>query len=162
VVDRARLAANQNAVRERIAEACRRAGRQPSAVRLVAITKSVSAAVVGALYELGQRDFGENRAQTGVPKAQALAAADARWHFVGHLQRNKVRQVLPAFDAIHSVDSPRLARALGKAVADEGLEREVLIEVKTSGEEASTAPSRRRRRSWPGRSWSSRACACGG
>src|SRR5205085_12283724 len=87
------LAANVRAVGDRIAAAARRAGRDPSAVRLVAVTKSVTPDVAAALVRSGVRDLGENRAEGLGEKVEALAAEglDPRWHFVGHLQRNKAR-----------------------------------------------------------------------
>ena len=99
-----------SAVRSRIAAACEHAGRAPSDVTLVAVTKTHPIEVVGEAVEAGLTDLGENRAQEFVPKAEAAAAIglSPRWHFIGHLQRNKVRQVLPHAVVLHSVDSERL------------------------------------------------------
>ncbi|MEJ8277771.1 YggS family pyridoxal phosphate-dependent enzyme [Pseudonocardia sp. DW16-2] len=109
------------AVRDRIAAACRDAGRDPSEVALLAVTKTVPATDVAALLDLGLGAFAENRAQEAAAKVGAVhelrpdAAPD--WFFVGGLQRNKVRTVLPWVTRIDSVDSPRLARAIDKEVA---------------------------------------------
>jgi len=99
-----------SAVRARIAAACERAGRAPADVTLVAVTKTQPIEVVGEAVAAGLTDLGENRAQEFVPKAEAAAAIglSPRWHFIGHLQRNKVRQVLPHAVVLHSVDSERL------------------------------------------------------
>ena len=99
---------------------------------LVAVTKTVPLETVRALQVLGVRDFGENRAQDGLPKA--LALSEARWHFVGSLQRNKVRRVLGAFRVIHSVDSPGLAAQIARVAAETGWAGEVLVEVNVAGE----------------------------
>ncbi len=99
-----------SAVRSRIAAACEHAGRAPADVTLVAVTKTQPIEVVGEAVAAGLTDLGENRAQEFVPKAEAAAAIglSPRWHFIGHLQRNKVRQVLPHAVVLHSVDSERL------------------------------------------------------
>ena len=97
-------------VRARIASACERAGRDPAAVTLVAVTKTHPVELVREAIEAGLSDLGENRAQEFVPKAEAAAeqGLTPNWHFIGHLQRNKVRQVLPHAAVLHSVDSERL------------------------------------------------------
>jgi len=107
------------ALRERIAAACAAAGRPPQDVRLVAVTKTVPAADVALLLDLGLTVFGENRVQEAGVKVDEVAAlrpdAAPRWHFVGGLQRNKVRAVLRWADRVDSVDSLRLAAALDAA-----------------------------------------------
>ena len=115
---RAELAENYARVRERIAKACAAAGRDPAEVRLVAVTKTFPASDVTLLADLGITDVGENRDQEAAPKAAAVAAAGVavRWHFVGRLQRNKCRSVVQYADVVQSVDSVRLAEALGRAV----------------------------------------------
>ncbi len=97
-------------VRARIADACERAGRDPSDIRLIAVSKTHDADYVTEAVAAGLEDLGENRAQELVPKAQALESANvhATWHFIGHLQRNKVREVLPYVGVLHSLDSTRL------------------------------------------------------
>ena len=115
------LSRNLAALRERIGKACAAAGREPSSVSLLAVTKTVPAADVATLVDLGLDAFGENRAHEAAAKVDDVAAlrpgAHPRWHFVGGLQRNKVKLVVPWVHRIESVDSPRLARALDRAVA---------------------------------------------
>jgi hypothetical protein len=145
---RATLAANLAAVNERIASACRDAGRDPGEVRLVVVTKTYPASDVLHLVDLGVTDVGENRDQEAAPKAAQVAAALAsagaappRWHFVGRLQRNKCRSVVRYADLVHSVDSVRLAHALDRAVlnrsGDGGPGRlDVLVQVSLDGDPA--------------------------
>jgi pyridoxal phosphate enzyme (YggS family) len=122
-----------NAVEQRIAAACRRAGRPRSAVTLVAVTKTVGPAVAQRLVDLGVRDLGENRPQELWRKAAALAAG-VRWHLIGHLQRNKVERTLPLTTMIHSVDSVRLLDALEQEAVRRSQTAEVLLECNASGE----------------------------
>lgn len=104
------VAANLAAVRAQIARAAERARRDPASIGLVAVSKLHEAAAIEAAYAAGQRAFGENYVQELEGKASALAAhADIAWHFIGHLQRNKVKSVLRARPLIHTVDSTRLA-----------------------------------------------------
>lgn len=133
---RAELAAGLARVRDRIAAACRAAGRDPAEVGLLAVTKTYPASDVLALAGLGITEVGENRDQEAAPKAAEVAAAGGRvrWHFVGQLQRNKCRSVARYADVVHSVDSVRLATALGRAaeaVRDRPLE--VLVQVSVDG-----------------------------
>ncbi len=111
----AELAGNLAALRARIAAACEAAGRDPAAVSLIAITKTFPASDVRLLAGLGITDVGENRDQEAAPKAAACAGLDLplRWHFVGQLQVNKCKSVVSYADVVHSVDRPRLVRALG-------------------------------------------------
>ena len=105
------IAANLVAVRERIAAACERAGRDPAGVTIVGVTKTHPPEVAEEALAAGLTDIGENRAQELLPKAEALEARGLapRWHFIGRLQRNKVRGVLPHIAALHSLGSVRLA-----------------------------------------------------
>ncbi|MBX3259838.1 MAG: YggS family pyridoxal phosphate-dependent enzyme [Labilithrix sp.] len=123
-------------VRARIDRAAAAAARDPKTIRLVAVSKTKPAAAVREAYEAGQRDFGENYAQELVEKAEALAdLPDLRWHFIGHLQSNKARLVAPIARLIHTVDSPSLARELGKRAAKAGRSPlAVLVEVNVGGE----------------------------
>lgn len=132
----ATLAANLEGVRVRIADAARRAGRDPAAVQLVAVTKSVPAAVAAELVRLGAVDLGENRADVLEQKAAALAgvAPAPRWHFVGHLQRNKARAVVRHAALVHSVDSLRLLEALERLAVELGRDLDVLAQVKLADE----------------------------
>jgi pyridoxal phosphate enzyme (YggS family) len=133
---RAQIAANLAAVRVRIAAACTAAGRPPDDVTLVAISKTYPAADVLHLAALGVADIGENRDQEAAPKAAEVAAAGARvrWHFVGRLQRNKARSVAGYADLVHSVDSVRLAQALGVAAVDRPAPLGVLVQVSIDGD----------------------------
>jgi pyridoxal phosphate enzyme (YggS family) len=134
---RAELAAGLARVRERIAGACAAAGRDPGEITLVAVTKTYPASDVVLLAELGVRDIGENRDQDAAGKAAEVAAAgvDVRWHFVGQLQRNKCASIVRYADLVHSVDSIRLAAALGTA-AERHRERplDVLVQVSIDGD----------------------------
>jgi pyridoxal phosphate enzyme (YggS family) len=127
------LADNLARVRKRIARAAERASRIPDAVTLVAVTKGQPVATVRALWELGLRDFGENRVQEALTKVDALPEP-RRWHLIGHLQVNKINKVLPWAHMIQSVDSLELARALSQRAERRGVTLPVLLEVKTSSE----------------------------
>lgn len=127
---------NLDAVRARIATIASACGRDPATVRLVAVSKTKPAEAVRAAWEAGQRDFGENYAQELAEKARALAGCDGlRWHFIGHLQSNKAKLVAPVVAAVHSVDSPSLARELGKRATQVGRTIDALVEVSLGGEE---------------------------
>ncbi len=123
-------------VRERIDAAARRSGRDPSAVRLVVVTKEVSPARVRAALAAGANDLGENRAQELMRKMEDLVGVSPapRWHFIGTLQRNKVRQVSGRVALIHSVDSADLGRAVADRASAAGLVQDVLLEVNVSEE----------------------------
>jgi pyridoxal phosphate enzyme (YggS family) len=118
-------------VQERMHEACRRVGRNPATVTLVAVTKSVSVERAAELAELGVRDLAENRPQELWRKRQALPAI--QWHLIGHLQRNKISQTLPVH-LIHSVDSLRLVVALEADGSERKVSVPVLLQVNVSGE----------------------------
>jgi PLP dependent protein len=120
---------------QRIDAACVAAGRSRDEITLIAVTKTWPASDVRLLYELGQRDFGENRDQEAAPKAAACADLDLRWHFVGQLQSNKVASVTSYADVIHSVDRLRLVRALGQAARRRQREITALIQVSLEGQD---------------------------
>jgi len=128
VIDR-----NLRSVTERIAEACRRAGRPPGSVALVAVTKYARPEWIPALVERGVVRLGENRPQQLVARAAALRL-NVEWHLIGPLQRNKVRKVLPVASLIHSVDSLRLLEAIDRVAAELSLPARVLLEVNLSRE----------------------------
>jgi pyridoxal phosphate enzyme (YggS family) len=126
------IAENIRRVRERIAQAARRSGRAEESVTLIAVTKTIAVARIAAAYAEGIRDFGENyvqeaRAKIGTPP---LDKDDLRWHFIGHLQTNKARDVLGRFALLHSVDSLALATALDKRAQATGQSADILLEVK--------------------------------
>ncbi len=129
----ATLARNLAEVRERIAAACGRARRDPHSVRLVAVTKTARLEWVRALIELGQTDLGESRPQQLAHRSAALPPS-AEWHFIGHLQRNKVELTLPIARWIHSVDSFRLLECIAQQAAKSGVSPRILLEVNVSGE----------------------------
>jgi pyridoxal phosphate enzyme (YggS family) len=133
---RAQLAASLAEVGERIERACAEAGRPAGAVTLTAVTKTYPASDVLLLAGLGVTDVGENRDQEAAPKAAEVRAAGVtlRWHYVGRLQRNKARSVAAYADVVESVDSVRLAAALGKAAAERGKPLDVLIQVSIDGD----------------------------
>ena len=122
------------AVRERIADACSRAGREVGSVTLVAVTKTVSPRVAGIAAGLGLHDLGESRPQELWKKAEAMP--NASWHLIGHLQRNKIDRTVPLVKLIHSVDSERLLAALDAFGRKRGSPVPVLLEVNCSGEES--------------------------
>jgi len=127
------LTENLEAVRERIASAGLRSGRKPDDVQLVAISKTYPAEMIREAAEAGQVLFGESRVQEALIKIPSLPS-HLRWHFIGHLQSNKVRKVLPYFELIHGVDSSGLARDIDRIGAETGLFPRVLLEVNVSGE----------------------------
>ncbi len=130
------IAANLAEVLDGIDEACARAGRPEGSVKLVAVSKTKPAADVRAAYEAGQRIFGENYAQEFVGKAEALKDLDGiEWHFIGSLQRNKVRQVVPHAGLIQTIDSERLLREVVKRAGRAGRQIDVLVEVNVGREE---------------------------
>ncbi|MDQ3941276.1 MAG: YggS family pyridoxal phosphate-dependent enzyme, partial [Actinomycetota bacterium] len=127
------IATNYRAVLDRIEAAAQRSGREASAVRLVAVAKSFAADVVLAAADAGIRDIGENRAQELKEKV-AVVGDQVRWHFVGHLQTNKVRNVVGRAQLLHSVDRYGLAEAVARRAGSMGIEQDVLVEVNVGGE----------------------------
>ncbi len=126
-------------VQERIARAARRAGRDPAAITLVAVTKMQTVETVLAAYRAGLRLFGENRVEEAAPKAAAVAgllapAPPPTWHMIGHLQSRKAADVLPWASMVHSVDSIKLAQRLSRFCVAAGRELAILLEVNISGE----------------------------
>ncbi|MEM9660035.1 MAG: alanine racemase, partial [Planctomycetota bacterium] len=121
-------------VRERIEEATLAAHRAPGEVTLIAVSKYVGLTESAALLEASCLDLGESRPQQLWEKASSQSLSDARWHLVGHLQRNKVRRTLPLTDVIHSVDSLRLLAAINGVAAELELRPRLLLEVNATGE----------------------------
>ena len=120
-------------IHSRIQDAAHRVGRQVSDVRLVAVSKTYPPAVIQEAWNSGQRVFGENRVQDALPKIAELPA-EAEWHFIGHLQSNKIRKALPAFTLIHGVDNLELAQQISRIAVEIGLTANVLLEINVSGE----------------------------
>jgi PLP dependent protein len=124
-------------VRRRMAEAARRAGRDPAEVSLMAVTKTQPAERIREAYDAGARRFGENRVQEFAGKAGALGdLADAEWRMIGHLQSNKAAKAAELFAGIDAVDSLRLAEKLDVAAGELGKKIAVLIEINVGGEAA--------------------------
>ena len=121
-------------VRGRIAASARSAGRDPSSIRLVAVSKTFPIDSIRDAYAAGQRDFGENRVQEALQKIASATDLEIRWHLLGHLQTNKARKAGPAFAAIHSVDSIELVERIDAAAVDAGRTPELLIQVDLAGE----------------------------
>ena len=128
------VAENLAAVRSRIAEAARRAGRDPSTITLIAVSKTFGVDAVRAAWDAGQRDFGENKVQEAEQKMAATGALPARWHLIGHLQSNKARKAA-RFSAVHSIDSLDLLTRVDAAATEQGTQPEILIQVDLAGEE---------------------------
>jgi pyridoxal phosphate enzyme (YggS family) len=122
-------------IRQRIAAAAAAAGREPSSIRLVAVSKTFPIEAVREAWQAGQREFGENRVQEALQKIGAAADLEIRWHLLGHLQTNKARKAAPAFATIQSVDSVELLEKLDRAAAEAGVAApELLIQVDLAGE----------------------------
>jgi pyridoxal phosphate enzyme (YggS family) len=147
---RRRFADNLKRIRERMAAACDRRGRRPEDVRLVAVTKTVEVDVIRSVVEAGLADLGESRVQELIRRAgmirehlgrrrtmeRAEIPPDPRWHMVGHLQRNKVRSLLPWVEYVHSLDSLRLAEEISEEAVRIERVIPVFIEVNLSGEKS--------------------------
>ncbi|HEV2931053.1 MAG TPA: alanine racemase, partial [Propionibacteriaceae bacterium] len=131
------VAARLGRVRGRLADACTRAGRRPEEVRLIGVTKEVTPVAVGQAWEAGLTDFGENYAQDLLAKREA--APDGTWHFIGRLQRNKVRRVLDLADVVHSLEPGGAARRLAE-LADGTRPIDCLVEVDFTRERVGVAP----------------------
>jgi len=127
------IAENLERVRAQIIEAAKKSGRSTDDIELVAISKTHEAEKVRAAFDAGQQLFGESRVQEARAKIPLLPSA-ARWHFVGRLQRNKIRHALPLFELFHSVDSVELARDMNRIADEEGLRARVLLEVNVARE----------------------------
>ena len=130
---------NLRAVRARIDAAARAAGRDPSSVALLAVSKTWPADAVRALAALGQADFGENRAQELLGKADELSDLPVRWHFIGQLQRNKAAAVARVGAVVHSVDRPALIAPLDRVGQEAGRPVEVFLQVDLGGPEGDLA-----------------------
>lgn len=122
------------AVRARIESACRRFGRDPGDVTLVAVSKTHDAGAVRELHAAGQRDFAENYLQEAVAKISQLADLRIRWHFIGHIQSNKCVQIARHFHWVHSVDRARIARRLDAAARELGRRLDILVQVNIQAE----------------------------
>ncbi len=120
-------------IRNRMAAACLRAGREPSSVDLVAVSKTFPVDCVREAFESGQLHFGESRLQEAESKIDLLPAS-ALWHFIGRIQRNKLRRILSLFEVVHAIDSLRLALYADEVATDLGLYPKVFLQVNVGGE----------------------------
>ena len=125
---------NYRRVEDQIHSACSMAGRERGDVLLIAVSKNQSIAAIEDLYELGLRHFGESRVQELLTKKDQLPN-DIHWHFIGHLQSNKARQIAPFIETVHSIDSQDTARELSKRAGEHQRTIGVLIEINISGEQ---------------------------
>lgn len=134
-IDEAGISANLTAVRRRIDAACRRAGRDPSAVRLLPVSKTKSNEILRMSYACGCRELGENKVQEARGKASALAdLSDLRWSLIGHLQTNKAKYVARFAHEFQALDDLRTAELLNRRLQMEGRELDVFVQINSSGE----------------------------
>ena len=124
---------NLHAVEENINAACERSSRKRSDVKLIAVSKTKPITMLREAYDLGCRDFGENKVQELVGKYDQMPD-DVRWHLIGHLQRNKVKYIVDKVYMIHSVDSLRLAEEISKEAVKKNVTVSILVEVNVSNE----------------------------
>lgn len=133
------IARNVRTVLDNIRRAAQRVSRQPETIRLLAATKSVSADRILEAIQAGVRILGENRLQEALPKIDAVGPREGlSWHFIGRLQRRKVKAVVGLFGLIHSVDSLELAAEIDRRAGEAGLRQAVLLEVNIGGEASKT------------------------
>lgn len=124
-------------VREQVAVAARRAGRQPEDIELIAVSKTFSPALIREAYAAGVRRFGENRIQEFAAKIEALRdLREVEWHMIGHVQANKAAKAAELFGFVDSVDTLRVARRLNTAAAQAGKNLTALLEINIGGEPA--------------------------
>ena len=135
------IADNLQRIREQIGDACIRAGRNPLDVNLLAVTKTVDPERINAAIRHGVTQIGENRVQEFLKKRDALDLSSVQAHLIGHLQTNKVRQIVGKVQMIQSVDSMRLAEAISKRSVELGIVTPILVEVNIGGEEAKSGVS---------------------
>jgi pyridoxal phosphate enzyme (YggS family) len=134
VLDSTAIRSRLSAVRDRIARAAERAQRDPSSVRLIAVSKTFPADHVRAAVDAGQIEFGENKVQEAFTKMDQTADLAVRWHLIGHLQSNKAKKAGARFDVIHSADDAALVRALDASAAAGNRRIELLVQVDMAGE----------------------------
>ena len=127
------IAENLERVRSQIANAAKKSGRSLDEIELVAISKTHDSEKVRAAYEAGQSLFGESKVQEARAKIPELPSS-LRWHFVGHLQKNKIRHALPLFELFHGIDDVDLAREMNRIAEEQGMHPRILLEVNVAGE----------------------------
>ncbi len=133
MLDSAALRIRLTGVRDRIAHAAGRVGRDPASIRLVAVSKTFSADYIRALADAGHTDFGENKVQEALQKMERMADLPLRWHLIGHLQSNKAKMAA-RFDVVHSIDDESLLCKVDEAAAADGRAVEALVQVDLAGE----------------------------
>ena len=126
---------NLSEIHARIESAATRCGRKASEIQLVAVSKTHPPELIREAFEAGQRAFGESRVQDALPKLDALPT-EIEWHFIGHLQTNKIRKVVGRFALFHGVDNENLAVQINRIAGELGVTANVLLEVNVSGEES--------------------------
>ncbi len=130
------IADNLKSVKRRIGEAARKAGRSPDSIRLVVVSKQIPSEKIILAYEAGAECFGENKIQEAVDKIENGKLQGVGWHFIGHLQKNKIKYINSHFDLIHSVDSLSLAEKISEHSKSQDRVQPVLLQINISGEEA--------------------------
>jgi PLP dependent protein len=130
------IADNLATVVHHIDEAARKAGRSPDSIRLISVSKQVSSEKIIEAYQAGSKCFGENKVQEAVSKIDEVNAQDISWHFIGHLQKNKIKYLDSRFELIHSIDSLSLAEKISTYCEGQNQRQAVLLQVNVSGEEA--------------------------
>jgi hypothetical protein len=130
-----RLKQNYHKVLQDVKDAAESVSRSPEEIKIVIITKTVDSRIINLLARLGVKDIGESRVQDALAKSR-LTEHPFRWHLVGHLQTNKIKKALSLFEVIHSIDRPKLALELQKALQKEGKKMDGFIEVNVSAEES--------------------------
>ena len=127
------IEANLNRVKNEIAQAAQVSGRKVTDIELIAVTKTHPTEIVREAVDAGQLVFGESKVQEARAKIPLLPS-NIRWHFIGHVQKNKIRHALPLFEMIHSVDSLELAQAIDRIAHEDGLHPRILLELNVAGE----------------------------
>ena len=130
------IAENLVEVRERISRAIQKSGREPDSVRLITVSKQISVDRIEEARAAGAVVFGENKIQEAIPKIEQVGAEEISWHFIGHLQKNKIKFLDERFELIHSVDSFELAEKIAKHYHSENRVQRILLQVNVSGEAA--------------------------
>src|SRR4051812_15038298 len=127
------LQENLSVIEERIRKACERSGRKRDEITLIAVTKTHSREIIKEAYDLGIRNFGENRVQELLKKKEQLPE-DIRWHLIGHLQSNKAKYIAPFIYCVHSIDSLETAKELSRRAEQNTRKIDVLLEINVAGE----------------------------
>jgi pyridoxal phosphate enzyme (YggS family) len=129
------ISENLTIIREKMDAACLRVSRDSTSVQLIAVSKTFPVIDIQEAVDAGQNIFGESRLQEAAPKIEALAS-ELEWHFIGRVQSNKVRKILPLFDYVHAVDALKLATYIDGIAMDLGLRPKIFLQVNQSGEES--------------------------